>query len=556
MSSVQNNKIQLLPEHIIDQIKAGEVIERPSTLIKEIIENSIDAGSSKIDLHLIDNGLELISLIDNGKGISATDLPLAFCRHATSKIDRFEDIYHLNSYGFRGEALASIASISKVSCETQTHNYLGLIKIEGGETLTHQEEKASSDKTGTKLYIRDLFYNTPVRMKFIQSKTSEKNQLKKIINAFLLTHPEIEFSIKWDDKEKEFYQIQTDIKERVKDVLFKNKDIQFYEVENSYDGVHFKVLLTHQSTRGNAHKCHYLFINDRYVQDFQIHKIILNSSSNIWPEGESGHYVAFLNLPADEIDVNIHPNKTVVKLFRAPKVFSVVSGSIKNSFQTVSRTAPSVSTSEQINELPLNQETPEFKDIEYRQVDFSQSETVSNYFQDLHSHVKPEREDGSSTIFSYANYSLHGLNNKLYLLQKNSLVQFELEEVLSKKNLTDNIVPLLVSRPIKTKSKLSKNQLTMFGELGYELDHLDSNTLVIRSFPKELQSFPYLKIAEYIIENKFSSKQQINFNNFIFDDYSEAFLNGILNKHSISSLINKQILVEISEKDLAKLYGK
>ena len=123
------DQIQLLPEHIIDQIKAGEVIERPSTRIKEILENSIDAGATKIELHLIDNGLELISIKDNGKGIHAPDLPLAFCRHATSKIDRFEDIYHLNSYGFRGEALASIASISKMTCDSKTTNTEGLIKL-------------------------------------------------------------------------------------------------------------------------------------------------------------------------------------------------------------------------------------------------------------------------------------------------------------------------------------------------------------------------------------------------------------------------------------------
>ena len=556
MDIVQKNRIQLLPEHIIDQIKAGEVIERPSTLIKEIIENAIDADSTKIELHLIDNGLELISLIDNGKGISAADLPLAFCRHATSKIDRFEDIYHLHSYGFRGEALASIASISKVSCETQTSTHLGLIKIEGGETLTHQEESSNSSKTGTKLFIRDLFYNTPVRMKFIQSKTSEKNQLKKIINAFLLTHPEIEFSIKWDDKEKDFYPIKNDIKDRVKDVLFKSKEINFHEVENSYDGVNFKVLLTHQSTRGNAHKSHFLFINDRYVQDFQIHKIILNSASHIWPEGESGHYVAFLDLPADEIDVNIHPNKTVIKLFRAPKVFSVVSGSIKNSFQKQNTIKTVLQDNQYSNELPLETNSPEFKDIEYRQVDFNQSQKVSNYFENLHTINKTEELDQFRSLFSFQDFSLYNFNNQLYLLKKNELINFDLHQVIQSSTLTDDIIPLLVSRPIKTLKKLSRDQFSLFNELGYELDHLDNKTLVIRSFPKELQRFPYLKIAEYIINQKFLIKENINFSNFTFDDYNEAFLNDIIQKYPLTKLFKNKVLVLLEQKDMAKFYGK
>ncbi|MFT6633676.1 MAG: DNA mismatch repair protein MutL [Bacteriovoracaceae bacterium] len=556
MDIVQKNRIQLLPEHIIDQIKAGEVIERPSTLIKEIIENSIDAGSTKIELHLIDNGLELISLIDNGKGISAVDLPLAFCRHATSKIDRFEDIYHLHSYGFRGEALASIASISKVSCETQTSTHLGLIKIEGGETLTHQEEDSRSKKTGTKLFIRDLFYNTPVRMKFIQSKTSEKNQLKKIINAFLLTHPEIEFSVKWDDKEKDFYPIKNDIKDRVKDVLFKSKEIHFHEVENSYDGVNFKVLLTHQSTRGNAHKSHFLFINDRYVQDFQIHKIILNSASHIWPEGESGHYVAFLDLPADEIDVNIHPNKTVIKLFRAPKVFSVVSGSIKNSFQKHNINTRVSQEIQYTNELPLETQSPEFKDIEYHQVDFTQSHKVSNYFEDLHSSNKTQDSDQLKSLFTFPDYSLYNFNNQLYLLKKNSLINFDLHQIIQSRALTEEIIPLLVSRPIKTEKKLNRDQLSLFGKLGYELDHLDNKTLVIRSFPKELQRFPYLKIAEYIINQRFTNKEEIDFSNFNFDDYNEAFLNDIIMKYPFSRLLENKAFIQLEQKDMAKFYGK
>lgn len=252
-------KINLLPEHIIDQIKAGEVIERPSTLIKEIIENSIDAGSKNIELQLINNGMDLISLIDDGHGISKPELPLAFCRHATSKIERFEDLYTLYSYGFRGEALASIASISRINCEsTDKDGNSSLIKIEGGQIITHTDLGDMGLPSGTKLFIKDLFYNTPVRMKFLQSKTSERNHLRKIINSFLLIQPNIRFSIKWDEQEKENYPIESELEKRIQRVIFKkNQNQKMISFSQDYDGISVRGFVSEDSSRGSGHKANY-----------------------------------------------------------------------------------------------------------------------------------------------------------------------------------------------------------------------------------------------------------------------------------------------------------
>ncbi len=199
--------IELLPAHIIDQIKAGEVLERPAALLKELIENSIDAGSSEIHIQIIDNGLTLLSIEDNGCGMNFDNLPKAFLRHATSKLKNFEDLYQLQTFGFRGEALASVASSARVTCISQPENLTesgGKIIINGGhqELLTPQKQ----GQKGTSLYIKDLFFNTPVRLKFIKSKTSEKAHLKKMIYSFIFSHPEIIFSVKFDDKEKEIYK--------------------------------------------------------------------------------------------------------------------------------------------------------------------------------------------------------------------------------------------------------------------------------------------------------------------------------------------------------------
>lgn len=560
MNISQNQNIQLLPEHIIDQIKAGEVIERTSTLLKEIIENSIDAHSTKIEIHLIDNGLDLISIIDDGRGIKSEDLPLAFCRHATSKIESFEDIYKLHSFGFRGEALASIASISKVTCVSQTKEALGTIKIEGGKELFHKVEPSPSKKTGTKFYIKDLFYNTPVRMKFIQSKTSEKNQLKKMFNSFLLTHPEITFSIKWDDNEKDFYPTKENLADRIKDVLFPKKNIKFLLAENSYDGAHFKVFLTCQSTRGNAHKSHFLFINERFVQDIQLHRIILNSAAKLWNEGESGHYIAFLSIPTDELDVNIHPNKTIVKLFQPPKVFSMVSATIKHSLEDhILSKEDSSPLPQELSDLePIeNPLSLEATDIEYKKIDFNHEEGVSHYLDNLHSQELASKDLLSlPSFFHFDELSLLLLNETPYVLNKEKLLIYELHQIISTNTLSEDMIPLLVSKPIKLSQKFSWEQRQFFLEMGFEVDQLDQSTVVIRAFPKSLQRFPYFKIAQFFIKNSYTQISQIDLSSFEFGHITDDFISSLLKKHTTSDLINQGVLLRVLKSHLLNIYDK
>jgi DNA mismatch repair protein MutL len=558
------NKIHLLPEHIIDQIKAGEVIERPSTLLKEILENSIDAKSTQIDIHIIGNGLDLISLTDNGVGIDSHELPLAFCRHATSKIDRFEDIYSLHSYGFRGEALASIASISKVTCETQTKNQYGLIKIEGGQTITHQTESLHTPDSGTKLYIRDLFFNTPVRMKFIQSKTSEKNQLKKILNSFLLLNPETAFSIKWDEEDKKFFQTHPlkDQEKRIQEVIGAKQDLHFYINENIYDGVHFEIYLSKESNRGNAHKNHYLFINNRYVQDIQLHKIILNSASNLWPEGETGHYVAFINVPSDEIDVNIHPNKTVVKLFRAPRVYSVVSSTIKQIESKYSLKELRVDQSP-YTEQSLNLNSPQTdQTVDYKVHDFKSGDNLHSYFDELHSPSTDSEthraQDQKPFVKNFKEFDLIEIDNQLYILNKKSLIKQHLDYLFSQNNEKVETVPLMVSRPILIDHRFSINRLQLFESYGFELDQLDPKTILLRSFPKEFQHYPYLSMLE---ENLNLTESNDTADNLSFDfldnyEFTRDFLFQTIKLFGKIKLLELGILKVLSEHDIKRIYER
>lgn len=232
--------IKLLPEHLIDQIKAGEVVERPASLIKELVENSIDAGSSKISIAIKEGGMDLISIEDDGKGMTFFDLPYAFCRHATSKIEKFEDLYGLNSFGFRGEALPSIASVSRLVCTSTPKNKEegGRLVINGGRTESHTSFHNSSK--GTSFFVRDLFFNTPARMKFVKSAQAEKKAIKKILHSFILSNPAITFSIKWDDKEKEIYPAlsKENLNKRIEQLWFKKmrmKKVFLISVVNTKD---------------------------------------------------------------------------------------------------------------------------------------------------------------------------------------------------------------------------------------------------------------------------------------------------------------------------------
>lgn len=473
----------------------------------------------------------------------------------------------MNSYGFRGEALASIASISRVTCETLTKKTHGVIKIDGAETLSHQVLENTTTKTGTKFFIKDLFFNTPVRMKFIQSKTSEKNQLKKIINAFLLTHPHIEFTIQWDDKDKEFYHVHTEdtLRKRIQDVLCKGKETNFVEAQNAYDAISFKVFLTTESSRGNAHKHFYLFINERYVQDIQIHKIILNSASAIWPEGETGNYVGFLTIPNDEIDVNIHPNKTVVKLFKAPKAFSVISSSIKHKIASIFKKIESPAN-EQVQTLPLETQTDSFKELDYKKVDFNRESDLTSYFENLHAQKQNTSQESELSqiqedhiiVKDYAQLCLLSINNELYSVNKRKMILMQVLLKLKKDVSAENIVPLLVSKPIKINKKMNESLKESLQSLGFEVDQFDEQTIVLRTFPKALQQYPYIKFLEEIISQSKDEVllDQIDFSKLDLGEIPAYQCIDIIKEAVFTSLIQRGLLKQLTEKDLLKHYAQ
>ncbi len=523
-------KIDLLPEHLIDQIKAGEVIERPGNLIKEILENALDAGATKLELHLKNNGMDLISLKDNGHGMRFSDLPLAFSRHATSKISRFEDLYRLHSFGFRGEALASIAAISKLQCISKTAQDLksSELRIEGGQTVFHGERATNPMEHGTELIIQDLFYNTPARLKFIQSQQSEKTFIKKILYAFILSRPEVEFQIKFDDSDKDIYSIKPSHLERIQDFFPKAKEAVLYSqrfYENNEVDLYlvpgsFKSTLKHQN----------IFINDRYILDKQLHRVMMNGLESAFGTDDF-HYIAYLNLPPDTIDVNVHPNKTIIKVMEMSKMISLLTSTIK---ELASKRTPR-------DHAPSFPNVPEVKSASF----FSDFQSPPTLQQERHEYnmeglFSPHKlPDPKHSDFIWIEQTfLKKYENSCFAVSACKLLELYCKEKL--KSFSSSI-PLLVSEPFLAKN-FKYEHLQAIKNSGAEIEYLGSDTLVLRSIPEWMNGFPLKPVVECLLYDRPFSTIEIN-----PQDWSQMTWDQMLESFPMNDLILKKVVVDLGQ---------
>lgn len=479
-------KIDLLPEHLIDQIKAGEVIERPGSLIKEIMENAVDAGATRLEIHVRNNGLDLISLKDNGHGMRMNDLPLAFSRHATSKISRFEDIYHLHSFGFRGEALASIAAIAKVQCLsfTDSESEGSELRIEGGETVLHTRRKKEGQR-GTELVIQDLFFNTPARLKFIQSQQAEKKYIRNIVYSFVLSHPEIEFHLKFEDEDKDIYPQAGTIEERLLNVIPKGKDRMLVQ-ERHYENYTVKVLLVPDAFKAPV-SVRNIFINDRYVLDKQLHRVLSQALLSAFGH-DDWHYMAFFSLPADSIDVNVHPNKTVIKFMENSKLISLLTSTVKELAKPAASSNPA-SRPNQLSAptLPIQEGQENYQLLQERH-DYNMDGLFSPHG------LTEEKSD----LFWCGDFLLKKDQNSWTAVHTKKLIACYVKEKLSRISLS---IPLMVSEPYPLKG-IHQQTIMALNEKGFEFEKLGAETLVMRSIPEWMNGFPLREIVEGLLHNQ------------------------------------------------------
>lgn len=314
--------INVLSPKIYNRIAAGEVVERPASVVKELIENSLDAGATKIHVEIEGGGIEKISVADNGCGISKEDLPLAFLPHATSKISGIDDLNSIATLGFRGEALASIASVSRVYLTTkQKNDEIGFkISADGGE-ISKVEEVARL--SGTTIVVQNLFYNTPVRAKFLKKPKSEESEVTHLIEKFMLARPEVSFTYSVDGKE-----IYNHNSGELRDVIYLLYGREVFDnlLEVSYSDQDVSVsgfVVSPKLTKPNR-TYQSLFVNGRCVENYMVSACVQGAYEGVIMKGRFPIYVLKLDLPFESVDVNVHPNKREVKFQDSSRVFGII----------------------------------------------------------------------------------------------------------------------------------------------------------------------------------------------------------------------------------------
>ena len=321
--------IQLLPDHVANQIAAGEVVQRPASVVKELLENAIDAKADSIKLIIKDAGKNLVQVIDNGIGMSETDARLSFERHATSKITKAEDLFNLQTKGFRGEALASIAAIAQVELKTKQENQdLGvLLKIEGSKIIT--QEPIATPK-GTSIAVKNLFFNIPARRNFLKSNTVETRHIIDEFQRVALAHPQIAFSLMHN--ENQIYHLPSqNLRQRIVGIFGDRINDKLVPINETTDIVRIKGFVTNpkfaKKTRGEQ----FFFANNRFIKSNYLNHAILNAYDGLLAPKYYPSYFIFLEVPTDTIDINIHPTKTEVKFENESTIYSFIRSTVKHS---------------------------------------------------------------------------------------------------------------------------------------------------------------------------------------------------------------------------------
>ena len=516
-------RIKQLSKHLINQIAAGEVIERPSSVVKELVENSVDAGATKISVE-ITNECRNIRVADNGSGIHPDDIMLAFSKHATSKISTDEDLFSIETMGFRGEALSSIISISKLSCTTRTKDY------DYGTKVICENSEVNQVKTGcavgTIMEVKDLFYNIPARLKFLRNPNTEFSYIQEIVQAIATIHPTIAFELKKNGKTVLKTTAQCDLKRNLKEIYSANVTDNLKEVLKTDELAGLKIsgfVSTPDFTRSSK-KDYHIYINSRTVKCPIFQKAIDTAYKNLIAGGRYPFVVLNLEIPPADIDINVHPTKKEVRYKNPNQIFNFIIagilGGLSNSKESapqnspVPQTIPSVS--ENIIEFQPREKTLDvFYDKSKDEMSVSDEAliyTPTNTYNAKSSTEQiqffeteepaPEPED--IIIGQYKNtYILIELEDGLEIVDQHIAEErYYYEKLRAEKQVTSQM--LFISDVLEvsaTEAELIKENLDKFEKFGFGIEFTSENELVFRKVPQMISKVNPKEILSDILEN-------------------------------------------------------
>ena len=489
-------KINLLDSSVYNLIAAGEVVERPASVIKELVENSIDAGSKNITIEIKDGGTNFMQVADDGHGIEEEDIKSAFLPHATSKIKEATDLDSIATLGFRGEALASIASVAKVSVVSKTADAeLGSkIVVEGGK---FGDVTKLSSAVGTTMTVEDLFFCVPARAKFLKKNKTEEQEITNIVTRTILAHPEINFTYIVDGK-KNMSSLGSTKKEAMFSVYGKESVNETLAVSASRDGVSVDGFVGKPTYSKSNRTYQTLIINGRYVVNLTVQTAVANAYGDFLMKRQYPFFVLYLNIPNDEIDVNVHPNKLDVKFLKSNLVYSVV-------FEAVSRA---------LHEMDYIKEVDEIEAV--KQVSFVSA-------------IKPK-----SAEIDKAGVNLNPFSNdseNLTQKEQNSLTDIIVDSMLDSGKTTDSVQDNfgIGSRLLeRINDKIRTNDETAFGSYGYENSKAE---------PKKEEGFSFIKKEQpAVTQQSFYEKPKV-----VQEDFAEDKIS------IVGKIFNTYLIIEWGE---------
>ena len=452
--------IQLLPDYVANQIAAGEVIQRPASAVKELLENAIDAKATEIKLIIKDAGRTLIQVIDNGIGMSPTDARLAFERHATSKIRVADDLFHLHTKGFRGEALASIAAVAKVELTTaQEGEEIGTeLVIEGNKIISQQPSVVNK---GTSIAMKNLFFNVPARRKFLKADSVEFRHILDEFHRVVLAHPDIHFYLY--NNATELYNLPiASLRKRIVQVFGSKLDERLVPVEEKTDILNIYGFICKSSFKKNK-SLQYLIVNQRFIKSPYLHNAIKNAYEGLLKENEQPEYFLYLELSPELIDINIHPTKTEIKFENDHIIYALVRSAVKHSLGQF-QVFPSIDFElSQENEVPYS-----YKDKEAKLPTYQVDSNFNPFQMDFDSQAPKQEKYTSSKSFDYKKHSPSWEN--LYTGIPSKVNEFQqIKEEPSMPNLLDSL------------SVEASKQTILYFQKKYLITYLKEKVLIINA---------------------------------------------------------------------------
>lgn len=474
-------RINLLDEHTSNKIAAGEVVERPSSVVKELVENSIDAEAKNITIEIEEGGISLIRIIDDGNGIHRDDIKKAFMPHATSKIQNVEDIYSIMTLGFRGEALASIASISKILLRSKIDNedFGAEILIEGGEILSLSE---TGTNKGTIIEVRDLFYNVPARRKFLKSTSREGALISDIVSRIALSNPDVSIKF-YNNGKKVLHTYGTgNLKDVIRTVYGKSISENLIYFENVEDAIHLYGYIGKEEIARGSRNNQSIFVNGRYIKNKTIVAAIENAFKSFATVNKFPFFVLFLEVYPEFVDVNIHPTKAEIKFKEDRGIFKKVFDAVHKAFK-----------SEVFNDFYIPEEEKEQKDkiptevVEEISFNINLNNTYSN----------------NLPLSQYDDNSNKAKENEI-----NNLPGVSYEDLRREEELYNNLKNLKEFGKIDIKTHNNSNSINNDNDVDYKPVKYNSNTVICED-KKELSQNEINK-EQVNKENVISSKENLN----------------------------------------------